>query len=82
MGKESLGQYRKGGHRGEGLKHTRVLPQMMAVKKAMPFSSAENEYSLQGVGHVGNKLVGVFLLDIHDLLKKVLKGKRTSIQRV
>lgn len=66
----------------EGLKHTRALPQMMDVQKAMPFSSVENEYSLQGVGQAGNKLVGVFLLDIHDLLKRVLKGKRTSIQRV
>lgn len=32
---------RKGGHRGEGLKHTIVITQMMGMQKAMPFSLAE-----------------------------------------
>lgn len=52
MGEESLGQYRKSGHKEEGLKHTTVLTQIMGMQKTMPFSSSENGDSFQGVGHV------------------------------
>jgi hypothetical protein len=79
MGEGSLGQYRKCGHRGEGLKHTAVFTQMMGMKKAIPFSSAENGDRFQGVGHVGNKLVAVFLLDTHDLLKRDSKKAREHL---